>query len=138
MKLIYKWDSQSIFSGTKLVEDDYQPQASETFVAIPQPNLMPVKWTGSAWQSATQEEHDAYVKQQQALYPQQQPSNEPTTQDKLNATTSVQLANLMQANQQQKQINANLTLQIAQLLKNNQITDTKTTDTTATTAQAKA
>lgn len=134
MKLIYKWDSQSIFSGTKLVEDDYQPQAGETFVAIPQPNLMPVKWTGSAWQSATQEEHDAYVKQQQALYPQQQPSNEPTTQDKLNANTSVQLANLMQADQQQKQINANLTLQIAQLLKNNQTADTKTTDT----AQAKA
>lgn len=130
MKLIFKWDSQSVFSGTKFVEDDYQPQAGETFAAIPQPNLMPVKWTGSAWQSATQEEHDAYVKQQ--------PSSEPTTQDKLNATTSVQLANLMQADQQQKQINANLTLQIAQLLKNNQTTDTKTTDTTATTAQAKA
>lgn len=92
MKLIYKWDSQSIFSGTKLVEDDYQLQAGETFSAIPQPNLMPVKWTGSAWQSATQEEHDAYVKQQQALYPQQQPSTEPTAQDKLNAQLTLDIA----------------------------------------------
>lgn len=137
MKLIYKWDGQSIFSGTKLAEDDYQLQANECFDAIPQPNLMPIKRinNGTAWRSATQEEHDAYVKQQQALYPQQQSSNEPTTQDKLNATTTVQLANLMQANQQQEQINANLTLQIAQLLKADQTTDTKTTDTTA---QAKA
>lgn len=113
MKLIYKWGGQSIFSGTKRLEDDYQPQAGETFAAIPQPNLMPVKWTGSAWQSATQEEHDAYVKQQQALYPQQQPSTEPTTQDKLNATTSVQLAQLVDKSKQQDQLNAQLTIDLA-------------------------
>lgn len=77
MKLIYKWDSQSIFSGTKLVEDDYQPQAGETFSAIPQPNLMPVKWTGSAWQSATQEEHDAYVAEQRKLHPDWYPEQKP-------------------------------------------------------------
>lgn len=139
MKLIYKWDGQSIFSGTKLVEDDYQPQAGETFVAIPQPNLMPVKWTGSAWQSATQEEHDAYVKQQQALYPQQQPSNEPTTQDKLNANTSVQLAQLVDKSKQQDQLNAQLTIDVATLKQALQKQDTKTTDITATTtAQAQA
>ena len=98
MKLIYKWDSQSIFSGTKLVEDDYQPQAGETFSAIPQPNLMPVKWTGSAWQSATQEEHEAYVKQQQAQFPQQ--PQEPTKQDAALQALGQQVGTLTVANQQ--------------------------------------
>lgn len=128
MKLIYKWDSQNIFSGTKLVEDDYTPAVNETFVAIPQPNLMPVKWTGSAWQSATQEEHNAYVKQQQALYPQQQPSNEPTAQDKLNAQLTLDHAKQAKVNADQAKLNAQLTLDIAQLKKQLQ----------GTTAQANA
>lgn len=98
MKLIYKWDSQSVFSGTKLVEDDYQLQAGETFSAIPQPNLMPVKWNGSAWQSATQEEHDAYVKQQQAQFPQQ--PQEPTKQDAALQALGQQVGTLTVANQQ--------------------------------------
>jgi hypothetical protein len=119
MKLIYKWDSQSIFSGTKLVEDDYQPQAGETFAAIPQPNLIPVKWTGSAWQSATQEEHDAYFKQQQALYLQQHPEaarqQGPTDQQKLNATTSLQLAQLLADSKKQDKLNAQLTIDLASL-----------------------
>ena len=128
MKLIYKWDNQQIFSGTKLVEDDYQPQAGETFSAIPQPNLMPVKWTGSAWQSATQEEHDTYVKQQQALYPQQRPSTEPTAQDKLNAQLTLDNAKQAKVNADQAKLNAQLTMDIAQLKKQLQ----------GTTAQANA
>lgn len=130
MKLIYKWDSQSIFSGTNLVEDDYQPQGNECFDAIPQPNLMPVKRinNGTAWQSATQEEHEAYVKQQQALYPQQQPSTEPTAQDKLNAQLTLDNAKQAKVNADQAKLNAQLTLDIAQLKKQLQ----------GTTAQANA
>lgn len=116
MKLIYKWDSQSIFSGTKLVEDDYQPQAGETFSAIPQPNLMPVKWTGSAWQSATQEEHDAYVAEQRKLhpdwYPEQKPVGPSAEQQMINALGKQQMtqgsqidANKADINQMKQMIN---------------------------------
>ena len=40
---------------------------------------------------------------------------EPSPQDKLNASTNVQIAQLMQANKEQAKINAQLTLGLAQL-----------------------
>ena len=124
MKLIYKWDGQSIFSGTKLVEDDYQPQAGETFVAVPQGELMPIKWTGSAWQQATTEEHAAYVNQQQALYLQQHPEAAkpagPTVEQQMISTlgqnqaeTSAQLKNLTDQLKQSQQMIAMLGAQMA-------------------------
>lgn len=137
-KIVYRYDSNNLFTSTDLVGADYQLKPGETFLAVPQGALEPIKWTGSAWQSATQEEHDAYVKQQQALYPQQQPSNEPTTQDKLNANTTVQLAQLVDKSKQQDQLNAQLTIDVATLKQALQKQDTKTTATTATTAQAQA
>lgn len=63
MKNIYMFDSTGLFTGFKTVADDYQPTTGETVVAIPQPNVMPVKWTGSAWKNATDEEAVAYQKQ---------------------------------------------------------------------------
>lgn len=126
MKIIYQYGADMVFTGTDIVADDYQPQAGETFAAIPQPNLMPVKWTGSAWQSATQEEHDAYVKQQQAQRPQR--NVEPTAQDKLNAQLTLDNAKQAQVNANQAKLNAQLTLDIAQLKKQLQ----------GTTAQANA
>lgn len=63
MKKIYMYGSDGIFAGFKTVADDYQLANGETVVAIPQPNVMPVKWNGSTWQNATAEEAAAYQKQ---------------------------------------------------------------------------
>ena len=118
-KIIYRYNSQNIFVSTDIVADDYQLQGGETFVAVPQGGLMPIKWTGSAWQQATTEEHAAYVKQQQALYLQQHPEaarqQGPTDQQKLNATTSLQLAQLLANSKKQDKLNAQLTIDLALL-----------------------
>jgi nucleoside phosphorylase len=138
MKIVYRYNSQNVFVSNDVVADDYQLQAGETFVAIPQWGLMPIKWTGSAWQQATTEEHAAYVQQQQAAYLAQHPGTAkqagPSDQDKLNATTSVQLDQLVYKSKQQDQLNAQLTIDVATLKQALQKQDTKTTDTTATTA----
>lgn len=63
MKQVYMYDTAGLFTGFKTVADDYQLTTGETVVAIPQPNVMPIKWTGSAWQNATAEEATAYQKQ---------------------------------------------------------------------------
>lgn len=69
MKNVYLFDANGNFSGFKSVAEDYQPAAGETAVAIPQPNVMPVKWTGSAWRNATADEAAAYQKQMVADHP---------------------------------------------------------------------
>ncbi len=132
MKIIYRYGADMVFSSTDIVADDYQPKSGETFVAVPQGGLMPIKWAGSAWQQATPEEHAVYVKAQQALYLQQHPEvarqQGPTDQQKLNAATSLQLAQLLADSKKQDKLNAQLTLDIAQLKKQLQ----------GTTAQANA
>lgn len=126
MKLVYRWNSQLIFSGTDYVDDDYQLTGNETFDPVPQPNLIPIKRIGNAWQSATQAEHEAYVKAQQPAVSQPQ---EPTDQQKLNATTSLQLAQMMADNKKQSQFNAQLTIDVANLKK--QLQDKTTAQATA-------
>ena len=117
MKIIYRYGADMVFSSTDIVADDYQPKSGETFVAVPQGGLMPIKWTGTAWQQATQAEHDAYVKAQQALYLQQHPEaarqQGPSDQDKMNAMTSLQLAQLLADSKKQDKLNAQLTIDLA-------------------------
>ena len=117
MKIIYRYGADMVFSSTDIVADDYQPKSGETFVAVPQGGLMPIKWAGSAWQQATPEEHAVYVKQQQALYLQQHPEaarqQGPTDQQKLNATISLQLAQLLADSKKQDKLNAQLTIDLA-------------------------
>lgn len=117
MKIIYQYGVDMVFTGTDIVADDYQPKSGETFVAVPQGGLMPIKWTGTAWQQATQAEHEAYVQAQQAAYLAQHPDAAkqagPSDQDKLNATTSLQLAQLMADRKKQDQLNAQLTIDLA-------------------------
>ena len=113
MKLVYRWDAQLIYSGTDYVADDYQLASNETFDPLPQPNLMPVKRVGNAWQSATPEEFAAYVKAQQAKYPDRNQQQGPTDQDKMNAMTSLQLAQLLADSKKQDKLNAQLTIDLA-------------------------
>lgn len=109
-KYVYVWDAQNHWSDKKVVSDDYKLQANETFDVVPDGLNTPITRVTGGWKGATKEEHDAYVKQQQALYPSQQPSNAPTAQDKFNAQLTLDKA-------KQAKINAQLTLDIAQLKK---------------------
>ena len=110
MKIIYRYGTDMVFSSTDIVADDYQPKSGETFMAVPQGGLMPIKWTGSAWRQATPEEHEAYVKVHQDKHPQQ-----PTSQQQLNAATSLQLAQLMASQKAQDKLNAQFTIDMAQI-----------------------
>lgn len=129
MKIIYRFGADMVFVSTDIVADDYQPKSGETFVAVPQGGLMPIKWTGAAWQQATQAEHEAYVKAQQAAYLAQHPDAAkqagPSDQDKLNATTSLQLAQLLADSKKQDALNAQLTIGLAQVRAELQKDDTK-------------
>lgn len=100
MKKIYMYGSDGTFAGFKMAEDGYQPATGETVVAIPQPNVMPVKWNGSTWQNATDEEAAAYQKQLTAGHPAPpmapaQPTT-PTPADQATNTLGQQLAQVMQ------------------------------------------
>lgn len=104
MKTVFKYDTNNIFSGTVLVPDNYQLAGNETFMQLPQPNLMPIRWTGSTWVNATQDEHDAY----QQKMSQNTGNSQPTSQQKLNAQ-------LLSADASQKNINAGLIKDIADI-----------------------
>lgn len=112
-KVIYRWDSQNRFTSTDVKPDDYQLQASETTIAVSQGAMEPVTWNGSSWREATQEEHEAWLKQQQEAYYAAHPEAKPqpaeaTDQDKINAQ-------LMLANAKQAKINAQLMKGLAEL-----------------------
>lgn len=113
MKAVYTWDADKHFNGIKMVADDYQLGQNETFKK-PQDGLYePISWTGADWVGTPKEVWEA-----------NQPKVEvkPTQQQKLNATTTQQIAQLLATNQQQAKLNAQLTVDIAQLKKQLQTT----------------
>lgn len=75
MKAVYTYNSAGINTGSRVVDDDYQLQAGETFTNPNDGNsgrLAPIHHIGDeaaiqagtdSWQGATAEEHEAYVKQ---------------------------------------------------------------------------
>lgn len=112
-KAIYLYNSQNRFVSPGVKPDDYQLEANETFVPVPQGAMEPITWTGSNWREATQEEHEAWVKQQQEAYYAAHPEEKPqpaqvTDQDRINAQ-------LMLANANQAKINAQLMKGLAAL-----------------------
>lgn len=115
MKGIYRANATTQrFSSSGIVADDYVLQANETF-ENPTGKLEPAKLVGTTWQDATPEEHEAWIRAQQASLP--KIDNGPTAQDKLNALITKQFAQLVQSNKEQATINARLTLDIANLKK---------------------
>lgn len=68
MKGIYRADATNhTFISSDVVADDYQLQANETF-ENPTGKLEPSKLVNGSWIDATPEEHEAYLKQQQAEF----------------------------------------------------------------------
>uniref|UniRef100_UPI002B061016 hypothetical protein n=1 Tax=Limosilactobacillus reuteri TaxID=1598 RepID=UPI002B061016 len=66
MKGIYRADpTTNRFSSSDIVSDDYVLQANETF-ENPTGKMEPAKLVGTTWQDATPEEHEAWIKAQQA------------------------------------------------------------------------
>ena len=104
-KAVYTWDSNNHFNASKLVDDDYELKDNETFTK-PEDGLYAATWNGSAWVGTPKETWEAN---------QPKIDVQPSAQQKLNATLTTQMAQLMADNKKQQQINAQLTLQNAQL-----------------------
>lgn len=107
MIVIYRYDaSTKKLTGTDVVADDYGLQANETTVVCPDGLYEPsFDEAAQTWKGITKEEWEA-----------KQPV-EPTTQQKLDAQTQIQLAQLMKQNKEQATLNARLTIDIASLKK---------------------
>lgn len=110
MIVIYRYDaSTKKLTGTDVVADDYGLQANETTVVCPDGLYEPsFDEAAQTWKGITKEEWEAKHPQQPV---------EPTTQQKLDAQTQIQLAQLMKQNKEQATLNARLTIDIASLKK---------------------
>lgn len=107
-KAVYSWDKDNIFDSIKIVNDDYELAANETFDKPDDGLYEPVKRKDNAWIGTPKEEWEA-----------NQPKVEvkPTAQQQANAQMSLQLAQLMKKVGDQDKLNARLTIDIAMLKK---------------------
>lgn len=98
MKGIYRADATNqTFVSSDVVADDYQLQANETF-ENPTGKLEPAKLVNRSWIDATPEEHEAYVKAQQAEAAKFLPTNNISVGDKAMNALGVQVAQLTKDN----------------------------------------
>ncbi|PWT37589.1 hypothetical protein [Limosilactobacillus reuteri] len=98
MKGIYRADATNqTFVSSDVVADDYQLQANETF-ENPTGKLEPAKLVNGSWIDATPEEHEAYVKAQQAEAAKFLPANNLSAGDKAMNALGVQVAQLTKDN----------------------------------------
>lgn len=107
-KAVYSWGKDNIFDSIKIVEDDYELAANETFDKPADGLYEPIKRKDNNWIGTPKEEWEA-----------NQPKVEvkPTAQQQANAQMSLQLAQLMKKVGDQDKLNARLTIDIAMLKK---------------------
>lgn len=110
MKAIYRFDASQVFLGSNIVEDDYTLKPNETFVKPTDGLYEPIKWNGTAWVGTSKEDYEK-------AHPASTATDEPTDQQKLNATTDVDVAQLMAYSKRQNQINTSLSVDVAVLKK---------------------
>ena len=67
-KAVYMYDDNNQFTNTKLVEDDYQISGNETFIAVPDGQYQPSKFTGTKWVGNDQDTWQAAQDAQTAAY----------------------------------------------------------------------
>lgn len=67
-KVVYTYDDNNHFTGTKLVADDYEINGNETFVIVPNGQYQPSTWTGTAWVETPQADWEANQKAEQEAY----------------------------------------------------------------------
>ena len=121
MKGIYRADATNqTFVSSDVVGDNYQLQANETF-ENPTGKLEPAKLVNRSWIDATPEEHEAYVKAQQAEAAKFLPTNNLSAGDKATNTLGIQVAKLTKDNQTLTQLVNSLGKQLAAM----QINSTK-------------
>lgn len=119
MKGIYRADATNrTFISSDVVADDYQLQANETF-ENPTGKLEPAKLVNGSWIDATPEEHEAYVKAQQAEAAKFLPTNNLSAGDKATNTLGIQVAKLTKDNQTLTQLVNSLGKQLASMQKDN-------------------
>ena len=112
-KAVYMYDDNNQFTNTKLVEDDYQISGNETFIAVPDGQYQPSKFTGTKWvgtdQAVWQAAQDAKQAELLKEHPELAPKQSVTDQE-LAALALTVATNKMQ----QDQTNAQLLLAGAQ------------------------
>lgn len=103
-KAVYMYDENNQFTNTKLVEDDYQISGSETFIAVPDGQYQPSKFTGTkwvgtdqaVWQSAQDAKQAELLKEHPELAP--KPSSEQLMINALGQQVASLTVRLAQAN----------------------------------------
>ena len=107
-KAVYSWGKDNIFDSIKIVDDDYELAANETFDKPADGLYEPIKRKDNNWIGTPKEEWEA-----------NQPKVEvkPTAQQQANPQMSLQLAQLMKKVGDQDKLNARLTIDIAMLKK---------------------
>lgn len=115
--IYYADETTKLFKGTNIVDGEYQLKDNETF-ENPTGKLEPAKLVNGSWIDATQEEHEAYVKAQQAEAAKFLPANNLSAGDKATNALGLQLAKLTKDNQTLTQLVNTLGKQLAAMQKN--------------------
>ncbi|MCC4470006.1 hypothetical protein PPJ95_03540 [Limosilactobacillus reuteri] len=95
--IYYADETTKLFKGTNIVDGEYQLKDNETF-ENPTGKLEPAKLVNGSWIDATPEEHEAYVKAQQAEAAKFLPTNNISVGDKAMNALGVQVAQLTKDN----------------------------------------
>lgn len=95
--IYYADETTKFFKGTNIVDGEYQLKDNETF-ENPTGKLEPAKLVNGSWIDATSEEHEAYVKKQQAEATKFLPTNSISAGDKATNALGVQVAQLTKDN----------------------------------------
>lgn len=115
--IYYADETTKLFKGTNIVDGEYQLKDNETF-ENPTGKLEPAKLINRSWIDATPEEHEAYVKAQQAEAAKFLPANNLSAGDKATNALGLQVAKLTKDNQILTQLVNTLGKQLAAMQKN--------------------
>lgn len=115
--IYYADETTKLFKGTNIVDGEYQLKDNETF-ENPTGKLEPAKLVNRSWIDATPEEHEAYVKAQQAEAAKFLPANSISAGDKATNALGLQVAKLTKDNQTLTQLVNTLGKQLAAMQKN--------------------
>ena len=115
--IYYADETTKFFKGTNIVDGEYQLKDNETF-ENPTGKLEPAKLVNGLWIDATPEEHEAYVKAQQAEATKFLPTNSISAGDKATNALGLQVAKLTKDNQTLTQLVNTLGKQLAAMQKN--------------------
>ena len=115
--IYYADETTKLFKGTNIVDGEYQLKDNETF-ENQTGKLEPAKLVNGSWIDATPEEHEAYVKAQQAEAAKFLQANNLSAGDKATNALGLQVAKLTKDNQTLTQLVNTLGKQLAAMQKN--------------------